>query len=131
MSAPKTDYRSPLGRVRGLGSAKEGVEHWWMQRLTALALIPLTLWFVAALVAHMGAGHAAATAWIGSPLTVGLLVLLIAVTFYHAQLGLQVVIEDYIHREAAKITLLILVKAAGLILALAGILAVLFIAFGG
>lgn len=131
MSARKADYRSALGRVRGLGSAKEGVEHWWMQRLTALALVPLALWFVAALVAHMGADHAGAVAWIGAPVNVGLLLLLIAATFHHAQLGLQVVIEDYVQHEAAKIALLILVKAAALVLALAGILAVLFIAFGG
>jgi succinate dehydrogenase / fumarate reductase membrane anchor subunit len=131
MAARKPDYRSELGRVRGLGSAKEGVHHWWMQRLTALALIPLSLWLVAALVAHTGADHAAVTAWIGQPVTVGLLVLLIGITFYHAQLGLQVVIEDYVHNEGVKIAGLLLVKAAALLLALAGILAVLFVAFGG
>ncbi len=131
MSPRKSDLRSDLGRVRGLGSAKEGVQHWWMQRLTALALVPLALWLVASLVAHTGAGHAAATAWIGAPVTVGLLVLLLGATFYHAQLGLQVVIEDYVHREGLKIALIILVKAASLVLGLAGILAVLFIAFGG
>jgi succinate dehydrogenase / fumarate reductase membrane anchor subunit len=130
MSKSKPDLRSDLGRVRGLGSAKEGVQHWWVQRLTAVALVPLSIWFVASLVAHAGAGHAAAVAWIGSPLTVGLLILLIAVTFHHGQLGLQVIIEDYVHNEAAKIVLLVLVKGAALALALAGILAVLFIAFG-
>jgi succinate dehydrogenase / fumarate reductase membrane anchor subunit len=131
MGVRKPDYRSELGRVRGLGSAKEGVHHWWMQRLTALALVPLSLWLVAALVAHTGASHAEVTAWIGQPVTVGLLVLLIGATFYHAQLGLQVVIEDYVHNEGVKIAGLLLVKAAALLLALAGILAVLFVAFGG
>ena len=131
MAARKPDYRSELGRVRGLGSAKEGVHHWWMQRLTALALIPLSLWLVAALVAQTGASHAAVTAWIAQPITVGLLVLLIGATFYHAQLGLQVVIEDYVHNERLKIAGLLLVKTAALLLALAGILAVLFVAFGG
>jgi succinate dehydrogenase / fumarate reductase membrane anchor subunit len=131
MSARKPDLRSDLGRARGLGSAKEGVHHWWVQRLTAIALVPLVLWFVAGVVAHAGADHAAVVAWIRSPVTVGLLILLIAVTFHHGQLGLQVVIEDYVHSEAAKIALLLLVKGAALVLALAGILAVLFIAFGG
>lgn len=130
MSKRRQDYRSELSRARGLGSAKEGVQHWWVQRLTALALIPLTLWLVAAVVAHAGMPHAAATAWIGSPVTVGLLVLLLAAAFHHAQLGLQVVIEDYVHTEATKIALLVLIKGAALVLALVGILAVLFIAFG-
>jgi len=131
VSVQRPDFRSPLGRVRGLGSAKEGVQQWWMQRLTALALVPLSLWLVAAVVALAGANHVAVVAWIGQPVTVGLLVLLIGATFYHAQLGLQVVIEDYVHNEAVKIAGLLLVKAAALLLALAGILAVLFVAFGG
>ena len=129
--SPRQDYRSTLARVRGLGSAKEGVHHWWMQRLTALALIPLSIWLVASLVAHTGAPYAAVRAWIGQPVTVGLLVLLLAATFHHGQLGLQVVIEDYVHHEGAKIASIILVKAAAVALALAGILAVLFAAFGG
>jgi succinate dehydrogenase / fumarate reductase membrane anchor subunit len=130
MSRRPYDLRPDLARVRGLGSAKEGVQHWWMQRLSALALIPLTLWLVASLVAQLGAGHAAVTAWIGQPVTVGLLVLTLAATFYHAQLGLQVVIEDYVHNKTAKITSILLVKAACVALGLAGVLAVLFIAFG-
>ncbi|MCH8270709.1 MAG: succinate dehydrogenase, hydrophobic membrane anchor protein [Planctomycetes bacterium] len=81
--------RSPLGRVRGLGSAREGVGHWWAQRMTALALVPLALWFVAALVALTGADHASARDWIGAPVPASLLVLLIVATFYHGALGLQ------------------------------------------
>lgn len=130
MSGRKPDYRSEIGRARGLGSAKDGVHHWWVQRLTALALIPLILWLVASVVAHVGAPHAEVVAWIGSPVTVGLLVLLLAATFHHGQLGLQVVVEDYVHHEATKIALLILIKGLAFVLALAGILAVLFIAFG-
>ena len=83
---------SPLARVRGLGSAKEGADHWWAQRLTAVALVPLTLWFVYSVVSLLGAGHAEAVAWASAPLNALLLVLLIATTFYHAQLGLQVVV---------------------------------------
>ena len=125
------DLRPPYARVRGLGSAKEGVQHWWMQRLTALALVPLSLWLVASIVAHAGASYSEARAWLGQPVTVGLMVVLLAATFHHAQLGLQVIIEDYVHHEGAKIAALILVKAAAIALALAGILAVLFVAFGG
>ena len=130
MSRRADDFRSVSARVRGLGSAKEGVQHWWLQRLSALALIPLSLWLVASLVAQLGADHAAVLAWIGEPVTVALLLLTIFATFYHAQLGLQVVIEDYVHREGAKIAAILLVKAACLVLGLAGVLAVLFIAFG-
>jgi succinate dehydrogenase / fumarate reductase membrane anchor subunit len=90
-------YRTPLGRVRGLGSAKEGVAHWWAQRLTALALIPLTLWFVISVVQMIGADPPQVVEWIGSPVTAILLIVLIGATFHHAQLGVQVVIEDYVH----------------------------------
>ncbi len=121
--------RSPLGRVRGLGSAKDGTGHWWAQRLSSLALIPLTLWFCAAVVSISGADHATFAAWVGSPVVAGLLILLIAATFYHAYLGLQVVIEDYVHNEAFKIGGLLLCKAAAIVLALTGILAVLMLLF--
>jgi succinate dehydrogenase / fumarate reductase membrane anchor subunit len=123
-------FRTELGRVRGLGAAKEGVHHWWMQRVSAIALVPLTLWFVIALVAHTSADYATTRAWLGSPVTFGLMVLLIWATFYHAQLGLQVIIEDYIHHEGGKIALILLMKLVSLGLALAAIVALLVIAFG-
>ena len=123
-------YRTPIGRARGLGSAKDGTAHWWAQRLTALALIPLVLWFVISVIGLIGAGRGAVLDWVESPVTAGLLVLLIGATFHHAQLGVQVVIEDYVHNEAAKLALIVLVKFAAVVLALAGILAVLAIAFG-
>ncbi len=123
--------RSPLGRVRGLGSAKEGTGHWWAQRVTAIALIPLTLWFAAGLLSVIGAEHGAAIAWIGSPVTAVLLVLLLATGFYHAQLGLQVVLEDYVHHEGAKIAALLCVKFACLLLGAAAVFGVLKIAFQG
>jgi succinate dehydrogenase / fumarate reductase membrane anchor subunit len=116
---------SDLKRVRGLGSAKSGVGHWWAQRLTALALIPLTLWFVASIIGLAGASHAAVVDWIASPVPALLLVLLIAATFHHTQLGLQVVIEDYVHHEGAKLTMILLVKGAAIVLALASLFAVL------
>ena len=130
-TARGTSMRTALGRVRHLGSAKEGVHHWWMQRLTALALVPLVLWFVVSLAGMGDMNHAAATAWIGSPSVAITLVLLIGATFYHAQLGVQVVLEDYIHNEGLKLAALVLVKFASIILAVAAIFAVLKIALGG
>ena len=126
----RADFRSDLGRVRGLGSAKEGAHHWWMQRVSAIALVPLTLWFVIALVAHMGADYEAMRAWLASPVTFALMALTVGVTFYHAQLGLQVVIEDYVHGEGLKIAAILVVKFACALLALAAIVALLVIAFG-
>lgn len=123
--------RSPLGRVRGLGSAREGVGHWWAQRMTSLALVPLTLWFVASLVTLTGADHAAARDWIAAPVPAGLLVLLIVATFYHGALGVQVIVEDYVHHEGAKVAALIAVNAISLLLGLTGVLAVLMVLFGG
>lgn len=122
--------RSPLGRVRGLGSAKEGVDHWWAERLSALALIPLTVWFVISLLALTGADHAAVRAWAASPVVAGLLVLLIVATFYHAHLGLQVVIEDYVHSEGLKLFTLLAVKGASWLLAIIGVVSVLVLLLG-
>jgi succinate dehydrogenase / fumarate reductase membrane anchor subunit len=122
--------RSPLARVRGLGSAKEGVSHWWAQRLTAVALVPLALWFVVAVVSHAGADYKAAVAWLEQPFVAIPLLLLIVATFHHAQLGLQVVIEDYVQVEWARIALIVFVKFAAVALAIACMYAVLKIAFG-
>ncbi len=124
-------FRTPLGRARGLGSARQGTGHWWAQRLTAIALAPLCLWFVAGIIGLVGAGHGAAVAWIASPVNAVLLVLLILAVFHHGQLGLQVVIEDYVHTEWRKITLIIAVKFGALILGLTAVFAVGRIAFGG
>ncbi len=123
------NLRSPLGRVRGLGSAKDGTGHWWAQRLTALALIPLTVWFCGTVISFIGADYAAVAAWIASPVVSGLLILLIVATFYHAVLGLQVVIEDYVHSEGVKIALLLVVKALAIVLSLSAVLSVLTLLF--
>ncbi|MEM7223533.1 MAG: succinate dehydrogenase, hydrophobic membrane anchor protein [Pseudomonadota bacterium] len=123
--------RSPLGRVRGLGSAKSGTEHWWAQRLTALALIPLCLWFVASIAAMVGADYATMRAWVDSPLVAGLLILLILATFYHAYLGVQVVIEDYVHYEPLKIAALLCVAGLSILLGVIAVLSVLLLLFGG
>lgn len=117
--------RSQLGRVRGLGSARSGVSHWWAQRWTALALVPLTLWFIWHVIALSGAPHQAVLDWMYSPLTVVLMLCLIAATFHHMHLGLQAVIEDYIHTEAIRFGLLLAVRAAAAFLALLAAVAVL------
>ena len=123
--------RTPIGRVRGLGSAKSGVHHWWMQRVTAIALVPLTLWFVASLISLAGAGYEETAAWLGSPLVAVLMIALIIATFYHAARGLQVVIAAYMHSEGVKIALLLGVKLFSALLAIAALFAVLKLAFGG
>ncbi|MCC7282372.1 MAG: succinate dehydrogenase, hydrophobic membrane anchor protein [Acetobacteraceae bacterium] len=120
--------RSALGRVRGLGSAHAGVAHWVAQRLTAVALLPLTLWFVVSIVGMLGASQAEVRAWIASPLASVLLLLLVAATFHHLSLGLQVVIEDYVHHEEAKLAAQIAQKFACVLLGVAGCLSILRIA---
>ena len=120
--------RSPLGRARGLGSAKTGTAHWWAQRLTALALVPLTIWFVVSMILVTGADYAAAVDFISSPINAVLLILLIVATFHHGQLGLQVVIEDYIHTKWLEVGLIIAVKGLAIFLGVASVYAVIAIA---
>lgn len=122
--------RTPLSEARGLGSAKEGVGHWWNQRLTAIALVPLTLWFGFSVALLGTADYYTVVDWIAHPVNAVLLTLMLAVGFWHGALGIQVVIEDYVATEWKKITLLLLVQFAAAVLALAGIFAVLYIALG-
>lgn len=121
---------TPLNRVLGLGSAKRGVEHWWVQRLTAVALVPLGLWLAVALARLEELSHATVTAWIARPLTSILLLLTIATLFYHSHLGVRVVIEDYVHAEGLKVLGLVLSTFAHAALAIGAVFAVLRIAFG-
>ncbi len=123
-------FRTPLARARGLGSAKSGTHHWWMQRLTAVALVPLSLWFVASLIALVTADHATVIAWLHSPLVAILCCALIVAIFYHGQLGLQVVVEDYVHTESLKLVSIVFGKFLSLLMAGACLFAVLSIAFG-
>lgn len=125
------DMQSHLARARGLGSTNEGVGHWWMQRLTGIALIPLTLWFIYSAVQMSGASHAEFTTWVGTHGNPVLLILLIIAIFHHGQLGLQVVIEDYIHSEGPKVALLVLTKFAAIFIGACSIFAVLRLTFGG
>lgn len=122
--------RSPLSQARGLGSAKDGVHHWWMQRLTAIALIPLSLWFVFSIARYHVADYPTMLAWLHNPYVAVALVLYFTALFYHSALGVQVVIEDYVSTEWLKIGSIIVVKLVHFALAAASIFAVLKIAFG-
>ena len=122
--------KTPLAKVRGLGSAKEGSHHWWVQRMTALALIPLTLWFVFAVAVMAGQDHATMIAWVAEPFNAVMLLLLVVLTFHHTHLGLQVVIEDYLHNEVVKIGALVAVKFGCFVLGTIGCFAILKVAFG-
>jgi succinate dehydrogenase / fumarate reductase, membrane anchor subunit len=121
--------RSPLGRALGPGSAKTGVEQWWRERVSALALVPLTVWFAASLIMHTGSEYATFVAWLRTPVISLLMVLLLAGIFYHTALGPQVVIEDYVHSGLKTLALLGIRFGCGG-LAVAGILATLRIALG-
>lgn len=122
--------RTPLAAVRGLGSAREGVRHWWWQRLTAIALVPLSLWFVASLAGVAGADYATAAAWLKVPRNSILLLALLLATFYHAQLGLQVVIEDYVHTEWVKVGSLVALRFVVFLLGLTAVVSVLRVFLG-
>jgi len=122
--------RSPLRRVLGTGSAKQGVHHWWVQRLTSVALVPLTVWFVVSLLALPSLDHATVAGWERQGSTSLLLILLVLVGTWHSQLGVRVVVEDYVPSPAARTVTLTLIAFAHALLAAAGILAVLKVALG-
>jgi succinate dehydrogenase / fumarate reductase membrane anchor subunit len=117
--SPHVDmFRSPLGRARGLGSARAGSKHWWAQRLTAVALVPLTFWFIWSMLHLTGATQADVAYWLSSPMRLALLLALIVATFHHLQLGLQVVIEDYVPQEGPKLAAVLAVRGLCILLAL-------------
>ena len=106
----KPSMRSPLGRAKGLGSSRSGVSHWWMQRLTAMGMVPLVLYCLIGFLCFADASETAARSWIAHPFNSVMLILLLGTGFYHASLGLQVVIEDYISKESRKILILAMMK---------------------
>jgi succinate dehydrogenase / fumarate reductase, membrane anchor subunit len=120
--------RSPLGRVLGLGSAKDGTTHWWAQRVSAVALVPLTVWFLVSLLALPSLDYATVRIWLSFPLTGLLTVLLVAVLTYHSYLGTSVVIEDYVHSAGTKVASLLLLRFLYVLVGGASIFAVLRIA---
>ena len=131
MAEQITVRRSQLGRVRGLGAARAGVEHWWQERVSALALVPLTLWFVVSVLTMLGADQAVVAGWIAHPVNAVLLLALIVLTFHHAALGLQVVYEDYIDTAGPRAAAILATKGLALLLGLLASLAVLKLALAG
>lgn len=125
-----SDLRTPLARARGLGSAGDGVGHWRAQRISAIALAPLALWFVASLVALAGADHAEVAAWIARPPVAVALILMLGAVFWHLKLGMQAVVEDYVHGGFARQFGLLANAFACAALAAASVFAVLGIALG-
>ena len=123
--------RSPLGRVRGLGSAKEGTGTWFAERLTALAMIPLSLWFVVVVISGLGTDYTVMKAWVARPGNLTLMVLLLGFAFWHMALGLIVVIEDYVHNKPVEMAAIIAVKLGSLLLGVFSVVAVLKIGVGG
>ena len=122
--------RSPLGRALGFGSAKSGFGHWYGQRLSAAALVPLGLWFVISVVGLPSTDYWAVSAWVGEPLNAVLLILLLANVLYHSALGVQVVIEDYVH-GLVKVASLVLTQFLHVVLGVAGVYAILTLSVGG
>ena len=122
--------RSPLGRVLGHGAAHDGVRHWWHQRLSSIALVPLTVWFVVSLLTLPSLGHATLVAWMSQSSTALLLILLVLSAAWHSQLGVRVVVEDYLHTPGARTLALVVLGFVHALLAAAGVFAVLKVAFG-
>lgn len=125
------NYQTPLARARGLGAAREGTVHWWRQRLSSIALIPLTVWLVFSVSRWPHADHGQFVAWISAPWNTVLLLACILLGFFHAALGMQVILEDYVHVDWVKILAIVLVKLTLGFVALAAIFATLRIVFLG
>ena len=120
--------RSPLGRARGLGSARLGAQAWWLQRITAVALVPLTLWLAVSIARLTGASHSDFTIWVAAPWNAVLMLVAIATTFYHLKVGLDVVIEDYVHTPWIRISLMVATWFAAVLVGATSAFAVLKIA---
>ncbi|MCG8507896.1 MAG: succinate dehydrogenase, hydrophobic membrane anchor protein [Rhodospirillales bacterium] len=123
--------RSALGHARGLGSTGRGTEHWYWERLTALALTPLTIWFIVSLIMGVGADYAAMQAWLGTPGNLVLMVLLAFFFFWHAWIAIAVVIQDYVHHEATNIFGLIALKFACIFFGAFAIVSIILVGLGG
>jgi succinate dehydrogenase / fumarate reductase, membrane anchor subunit len=120
--------RSPLSKARGLGAAKTGVHHFWVQRVSAIALVPLAIWFVFSVAQLAGGSYAAVAHWVSAPSVAVMLVLFLATTLYHSWLGVQTIVEDYVGHEGKRIAVLLLSKFAHVLVAAASLFAVLKVA---
>ncbi|BBE35756.1 succinate dehydrogenase, hydrophobic membrane anchor protein [Sphingosinicella microcystinivorans] len=118
-----------IGRVRGLGAAKSGVHHWWLQRVTAIANLLLVVWFIVSLVRLPDLGYQTVTDWMAQPLVAVPLILFVVSVFWHLRLGLQVLIEDYLH-EGTKVAMLLALNAFAVAGGLVGVFSILKIALG-
>ena len=121
--------RSPLGRARGMGAAKSGLHHWWIERVTGIALVPLTIWFIYAILHLLGSPQGAVQHFVGNPVNTVLLLLTVAMTFHHMQLGLQVVMEDYISNKKMQTGAILLNKGVAVVLGLLCAVSILRMAF--
>ncbi|WP_417450896.1 succinate dehydrogenase, hydrophobic membrane anchor protein [Kordiimonas sp.] len=126
-----TDMKTPLAKVRGLGSAKEGTHHWWLQRVTAIANIPLVIFMVISFIGNVGKSHAEWVAWLKQPMASVAVILFFANFVYHMRLGLQVLVEDYVHDHGTKVASMLVITFACVLIAALSIFSVLRIAFGG
>jgi len=126
-----SNLRTPLSQVKGLGSAKEGTGHFWVQRLTAIGLIPMVIWITFAVARLPSMSQADIHAWLGNPFSAVMMIIFLIAAFWHAKLGLQVVIEDYVSDHAVRTVAIIAVNLISVALAVVGVFSVLHIAFTG
>jgi len=119
---------TPISKVRGLGSAKSGTNHWWMQKIAAVALVPLTIWFVASIVQMTNADYFTVITWLSSPVSAILMLIYIVIALYHLRLGLTEIVEDYIHGEGMKVFFQFAILFGCTIITVASIFSVLKIA---
>jgi succinate dehydrogenase / fumarate reductase membrane anchor subunit len=123
--------RSALGRARGLGSAKDGFHHWWIERLSAIALVPLTLWFAAGVVGIAGADYATFSAWLAKPWNAGLMICFISAAFLHGKMGMEVIVEDYVEPRCVQLAVRIFLNLAAFALGAISVVSVLIVALRG
>ncbi|HFC93109.1 MAG TPA: succinate dehydrogenase, hydrophobic membrane anchor protein [Leucothrix mucor] len=124
------DLRSPLAKVKGLGKFPDATHHFWIQRLTSLALIPLTLWFCFSIALLPEASHAAVIAWLQFPFNTVMMILVVLIAFHHAQLGLQVILEDYIAHYGSRLAMILAIKFTSYFMMALGVYSILKIALG-
>lgn len=124
------NLRNPLANAHNHGAAGDGVAHWWSQRFSAILLIGLTVWLALAISSVAGASHAEVSSWLGNPFNAAMAILFVVTAIYHSKLGLQVVIEDYVHQRAAEVALQLFVKVSAIVGGLLAVMAILKVAFG-
>lgn len=123
--------RSDLGTARALGSARDGFHHWWIERLSAIALVPLTLWFACGVISVAGADYAEFAAWLGKPWNAGLMICFIAAAFLHGKMGMEVIIEDYVEPRPVQLAVKVFVNLMAFALGIVSVVSVLIVALRG